>query len=179
MNAQEAKTVEQVKEHARKLRLNLDEIVKDYGEITVKNPIGFDFTFEKGKTRELLLRIIDSAKFGYDATNTLFGFLAGCVARRSGFAQSFREIGLGPSMHIQIGNSKGNVHIDSIGIAPARDKNQANLYDFSKITEHWDKDLRPELGPLKHFDVTVIRGQSDLTGTTQWGAIVSIKKRFW
>jgi hypothetical protein len=126
----------------------------------------------------MLISIIDSARFGYDAPDTLFGFMAGCIARRSGFKSSFREIGLGASMHIQIGDSLCNAHIDTIGIAPARDNKANNLYDFSKIVEHWDRDLRPELGPLKHFDVTVLRGQSEVTGTKEFGAILSVKKKF-
>ena len=178
MTQDEAKTVQQVVAHAKKLHIPLDTMVKDYQTITVNNPIGFDFTIEKGGTRTLLGAIIDSGRFGYDAPDSLFGFLAGCVARRSGFKMSFREIGTGQSMHIQIGDSKCNVHLDSIGITPARDKTGANLYDFSKLTAHWDRDLRPELGPLKHFDVEVIRGQNELTGTTQWGGIISIKKKF-
>jgi len=174
----EAQAVEQVLAHAQRLRVPLTDLVKGYGTITVNNPVGFDFTFEKGKTRELLSRIIDSSRFGLDIGGSLFGFMAGCVARRAGFSSSFREIGIGPSMHIQIGNSKCNAHIDSVGIAPQRDKNMGNIYDFSKIVEHWDRDLRPELGPLKHFDVTVLRGPSDLTGTKELGVVLSIRKKF-
>ena len=178
--------IKQVEDHAKRMHIPLhlctpktpNGLVQEYREISVKNPVGFDFTVAKGKTRDLLLAIIDSGKFGYDLPDLLFGFLAGCVARRSGFKMSFREIGIGHSMHIQIGDSKCNAHLDLIGIAPARDKTGANLYDFSKLNAHWDRDLRPELGPLKHFDIEVIRGKNDITGNTQWGGIISIKKKF-
>jgi hypothetical protein len=172
------KAIEQVMTHAQHLRIPLRELVKEIKTVTVDNPVGFDFTCEKGRTRDLLLAIIDSAKFGYDAPSTLFGFLAGCVARRSGFKSSFRQIGLGPSMHIQIGDDTCNAHIDSIGIAPARDAKSNNLYDFSKIVAHWDRDLRPELGPLGNFDVTVLRGRSEVTGTTEFGVVLSLRKKF-
>jgi hypothetical protein len=178
MNDKEAKAVEQVYAHAERLGVPLRKHVKETRKITANNPVGFDFICEKGRTKDLLLSIIDSARFGYDAPDTLFGFMAGCIARRSGFKSSFREIGLGASMHIQIGDSLCNAHIDTIGIAPARDNKANNLYDFSKIVEHWDRDLRPELGPLKHFDVTVLRGQSEVTGTKEFGAILSVKKKF-
>ncbi len=61
--------------------------------------------------------------------------------------------------------------------AAARRRRQ-QPHDFSKITEHWDRDLRPELGPLKYFDLTVLRGRNDLTGTSQFGAIISMRRKF-
>jgi hypothetical protein len=187
MTQDEAKAVKQVEDHANKLYIPLylctpDKplgLVQQYQNISIKNPVGFDFTVAAGKTtRDLLLAIIDSGKFGYDSPDSLFGFLAGCVARHEGFKMSFREIGTGESMHVQIGDSICNAHLDSIGIAPARDKTGANLYDFSKLNAHWDRDLRPALGPLKHFDIELVRGKSDITGNKQFGAIISITKKF-
>jgi|SRR5580700_7377132 hypothetical protein len=178
MGDREAKAIEQVITHAQRLRIPLKALAKGIKTVTVNNPVGFDFTCEKGKTRDLLLSIIDSGKFGYDDPSTLFGFLAGCIAKRSGFKSSFREIGIGPSMHIQIGDSTCNAHIDSTGIAPARDSKSNNIYDFSKIVEHWDRDLRPELGPFRHFDVTVLRGPSEVTGGSQFGLVLSLRKKF-
>lgn len=178
MNAAEQKTVDYVKAHAARLHVDLEDLIESYGEINVKNPAGFDFVCPKGKSKDLLRRIMDSARFGMDAPNSLFGFAAGCVARRDGYSLSFREIGEGASMHIQIGNSKCNVHVDSIGIAPTRDSAGANVYDFSKITAHWEKDLMPTLGPLQHFDFTALKGRNELTGTTEFGGVLWIKKRF-
>ena len=100
------------------------------------------------------------------------------MARHSGFKSSFRQIGPGPSLHIQIGDLLCNAHIDSVGIASGRDSSLANLYDFSKIAEHWDRDLRPELGPLQNFDVTVLRGPSDLTGRSEFGFVLSFRRKF-
>jgi hypothetical protein len=170
--------IDQVMTHAKRLRVPLDELAKEIKTVSVKNPVGFDFVCDKGKTRDLLQSILDSARFGYDSPDMLFGLLAGCIARRSGFKSSFREIGNGPSMHIQIGDSTCNAHIDSTGIAPARDNKGNNIYDFSKITDHWDRDLRPELGPLKNFDVKVLRGPSEVTGGTEFGFVISVRKKF-
>ena len=77
-------------------------------------------------------------------------------------------------MHIQIGDLLRNAHIDTVGMASGRDSSEANIYDFGKIVEHWDRDLRPELGPLKHFDVTVLRGPSDLTGRSEFGFVLIV-----
>ena len=178
MNDAEAKVVDQVTDHAARLRIPLTDVIEAIKTVSIKNPVGFDFVCVKGKSRDLLLSIIDSGRFGYDDPSTMFGMLAGCVARRSGFKSSFRQVGPGPSMHIQIGDSICNVHLDSIGIVSASDAARNNLYDFSKIAEHWDRDLRPELGPFKNFDVTVLHGQSDVTGGTQFGLVVSLKRRF-
>lgn len=178
MDDQEAKAVQQVIDHAKGLHIDIPAVIDEIKTVTVKNPVGFDFTVPKGKTRDLLLSIIDSARFGYDDPSALFGFLAGCVARRSGFKSSFRQIGPGPSMHIQIGDFLCNVHINSTGITSGRDADHNNIFDFSKISEHWDRDLRPELGPFKHFDVTVLRGPSDLTGRSEFGAVLSLKRKF-
>ena len=178
MNEQEAKAVEQVMAHAKGLRIDLGAVIDEIKTVTVNNPVGFDFTPVKSKTRDLLLAIIDSAKFGYDDPSGMFGFFAGCVARHSGFKSSFRQVGPGPSMHIQIGDLLCNAHIDSVGISSGRDSSHANIYDFSKIADHWDRDLRPELGPLKSFDVTVLRGPSDLTGRSEFGFVLSLKRKF-
>jgi hypothetical protein len=178
MSDSETKAIEQVMTHAQHLRIPLKNLATEIKTVTVNNPVGFDFVCEKGATRELLLSIIDSGKFGFDDPSKLFGFLAGCGARRSGFKSSFREIGSGPSMHIQIGDDKCNAHIDSVGIAPARDNKSNNIYDFSKIAEHWDRDLRPELGPLRHFDVTVLRGRSEVTGEKEFGGVLWVRKKF-
>ena len=178
MSDQETKAYDRVVEHAARLHIPLKNFVSEVKKITVNNPVGVEFVPHKGKTRDLLLSIIDSGRFGLDSPSELFGFLAGCNARRSGYKSSFREIGEGQSMHIQIGDSKCDVHIDSVGIARSKDSRGNNIFDFSKITEHWDRDLRPELGPLKHFDLTVLRGQSDVTGDTQLGFVVSVRKKF-
>ncbi len=126
MGEREKKAIEQVMTHAENLRIPLRNLVKEIGTVTASNPVGFDFTWEKGRTRDLLLSIIDSGRFGLDSGGTLFGFFAGCVARHSGFKSSFRQIGMGPSMHIQIGDQKCNAHIESIGIAPRRDVDGSN-----------------------------------------------------
>ena len=49
------KAIEQVMTHAQHLRIPLRELVKEIKTVTVNNPVGFDFTCEKGKTRDLLL----------------------------------------------------------------------------------------------------------------------------
>ena len=178
MGEREDSAVAQVKAQAEKLHIPLGDFIGEIREVSTSNPVGFDFVCPNEVSRDLLLSIISSGLFGYDDPSTLFGFLGGCVARRSGFKMSFRQIGLGPSLHIQIGDSLCNAHIDSVGIAPARDSDHGNLYDFSKIGDHWDRDLRPELGPLGNFDIKVLHGQSDLTGQTQFGFILSIRKKF-
>jgi hypothetical protein len=178
MDEQETKAVEQVMNHAKGLRIDLGAVIDKIKTVTVKNPVGFDFTPVKSSTRDLLLAIIDSARFGYDDPSGMFGFFAGCVARRSGFKSSFRQIGPGPSMHIQIGDLLCNAHIDSVGIASGRDADHANIYDFSKIADHWDRDLRPEFGPLGHFDITVLRGPSEVTGRSEFGFVLSLKRKF-
>jgi hypothetical protein len=178
MDEHEAKAVEQVMAHAKGLRIDVGAVIDEIKTVTVNNPVGFDLTPVKSKTRDLLLAIIDSAKFGYDDPSGSFGFFAGGVAHHSGFKSSFRQIGPGPSMHIQIGDLLCNAHIDAVGIASGRDSSQANIYDFGKIVDHWDRDLRPELGPLKHFDVAVPRGPSDLTGRCEFGFVLSLKRRF-
>ena len=173
-----AKAIDQVMNHAEHLRIPLRTLAKEIKTVTVKNPVGFDFVLAKGGSRDLLLSIMDSAKFGYDSPDTLLGNLAGCVARRSGFKASYREIGRGPSMHIQIGDRLCNAHIDSIGIAPSRDRSGNNMIDLSKVVAHWDRDLRPELGPLQHLDVEVLRGPSEITGGPQFGVVLSVRKKF-
>ena len=75
MSDRKAEAIEQVMTHAQGLRIPLRELVKEIKTVTVDNPVGFDFTCEKGRTRDLLLAIIDSAEFGYDAPFTLFGFV--------------------------------------------------------------------------------------------------------
>lgn len=178
MGDREAGAIEQVMSHADRLRIPLRRLVKQTRTVSTGNPVGFDFTMDKGKSRDLLLAIIDSGRFGYDTPDTLFGFFAGCVARHEGFKSSFREIGTGPSMHIQIGDETSNAHIDSVGIVPSKDAAGTNLYDFSKLKDHWDRDLRPELGPAKHFDFEVIRGPSEITGGPQFGFAISVRKNF-
>ena len=121
MNQQEAKAVEQVEAHAKGLRIDLQAVIDEIKEVTTKNPVGFDFTPVRSKTRDLLLAIIDSARFGYDDPSSMFGFFAGCVARHDGFKASFRQKGPGPSIHIQIGDLRCNAHIDSVGIVNGSD----------------------------------------------------------
>ena len=183
MTEQEEKVVSQVSSHAVRLGVRLDDLVVSVGEVVVKNPVGFDFGCRD--TSMLVKRIIESAKFGFDDPDTLHGRLAGSNARRTGFHTSFRQIGDGPSLHVQVsslpmqgGGSKVNVHLDSVGIAAGKAVNGGNIFDLSKIAEHWDKDLRPEMGPLKHFDVSVLRGKHEDTGTSQFGFVLSVRKRF-
>lgn len=183
MTEKEAKVVAQVSGHAARLGVRLDDLIVSVSAVQVLNPVGFDFACKD--TGALVKRIIESTKFGFDDGDTLHGKLAGSNARRAGFHTSFREGGKGPSLHFQVssnevqgGGRKVNVHLDSVGITTGREGNGGNIFDLSKIVEHWDRDLRPEMGPLKHFDVTVVRGKNELTGTSDFGMVVSVRKRF-
>ena len=90
MDEQEAKAVTNVTAHAKGLRIDLGAVIDEIKMVTLNNPAGFDFTPVKSKTGDLLIAIIDSAKFGYDEPSGMFGFFAGGVARHSGVTSSFR-----------------------------------------------------------------------------------------
>lgn len=183
MTDQERKVVAQVCAHARQAGVQLDDLVAGISSVVVKNPVGFDFACKD--TALLVKRIVESGKFGFDDSNTLHGHLAGSNARRTGYHTSFRQAVPALSLHVQVssiemkgGGHQVNVHLDSVGITAGRAPNGANIFDLSKIVEHWDRDLRPEMGPLKHFDLTVVRGKNELTGTKDLGVILSVRKRF-
>ena len=183
MTDKEEKVVAQVSGHAARLGVRLDDLIVSVSAVQVLNPVGFDFACKD--TGVLVKRIIESAKFGFDDPDTLHGKLAGSNAKRSGFHTSFRENTQALSLHVQVsstevpgGGRKVNVHLDSVGITAGRAVNGGNIFDLSKIVEHWDRDLRPEMGPLKHFDVTVVRGRNEVTGTADLGLVVSVRRRF-
>jgi hypothetical protein len=128
-------------------------------------PFGFDFDCKK--PRSLLQLVRSKAKPGgplnEDNTNTLEGKVAGGQTHGAGF----RQIGTGPSLHIEIDvmDGKCNVHIDSHGFVTG-----PGQYDYNRALEHgyWDLgadkvpglfgsfgetgQVGPMIGPMKGVD---------------------------
>lgn len=175
MTEQEKRTVESVTQKLERAGVSLQGIVKAYRKIHTTNPPGFEF--ECSDSNLLFKRVLESGCFGPDTRKTLYNFVAGSNARRAGYHSSFRMPGKFDVLHIQIGDTKCEVHIDAVGIVTGRDEN-GSIFDLSKIVEHWEVDLRPEMGALKNFDLTVLRGKSELTGTKELGVMVGYTKRF-
>ena len=105
--------------------------------------IGFEFVCEHPQKLLHLVRSLGAP--GEDNKETAQGrFAAGAT---DGY--SFRQVGSGHSLHIEINpdNGKCNAHIDTHGYVVGRDANGNNIYDYNLALEHGYWDLFSDTAP--------------------------------
>lgn len=104
------------------------------------NPRPYGFDFDCARPRELLALVRSKATLPEDNRDTLEGKLSAAVTHGSGF----RQIGLGPRLHLEIGieDGKCNVHIDSHGYRTAPGE-----VDLNAMIGHGHWDLAPDKLP--------------------------------
>lgn len=124
-----------VKAALRKVGIFLEGFkIRITGVYARPRPIGFDFDCADPAGLRALAQ--SRSALGEDNQDTLEGKFVASQAD----GDSFRQIGAGPSLHLEIHpHGKCNVHIDSHGLVVGRDGNR-NVYDYNLALEHgyWD-----------------------------------------